>query len=359
VIVDPVADILAGPSARAARREGPSPAASAAPTPKPPNIFSAGQLMAMAMKEPRWAVPGVLCEGATLLAGKPKIGKSWLGLGLAVAVASGGRALGQIEVEAGDVLYLALEDTLRRLQGRLQQILGDQAVPSRLSITVDFPRMDQGGSDWLQAWLGSHPGARLVVVDTLARIRSGRARNGNLYDEDYQAIALLKRIADNAGAAILIITHTRKMASEDPLDSVSGTLGQTGAADSTLVLKRERGRREATLFLTGRDIEEQELAIRWDQVTSGWALAGDTLSEERQAVIDVLRRMNHPIGPGDLAKYLGRDYQAVKLLAWRMAEAGQILKTGRGLYSLAGARATEPRNLSNLGNLETFVGDQP
>ena len=356
MIVDPVAEVLAGHSAPAARRE--TPATSTVPaTPKPPSIFSASQLMGMAIKEPRWAVPGVLCEGATLLAGKPKIGKSWLGLGLGVAVASGGRALGQIEVEAGDVLYLALEDTLKRLQGRLQQILGDQPVPSRLSIAVEFPRMDQGGSDWLQTWLGSHHGARLVVVDTLARIRSGRARNGNLYDEDYASIALLKRIADNAGAAILIITHTRKAVSEDPLDSVSGTLGQTGAADSTLVLKRERGRREATLFLTGRDVEEQELAIRWDAVTAGWTLVGDTLTEERQAVIEVLRRMDQPVELGDLAKYLGHDYPAVKTLANRMANDGQIARAGRGLYSLAGARATEPRNHSNHGHQDTFVGD--
>ena len=92
---------------------------------------------------------------------------------------------------------------------------------------------------------------------------------------------------------------------------------------------------------------------------AGWTLLGDTLSEERQAVVDVLKRMDHPIGLGDLAKYLAREYPAVKVLANRMANDGQIGRAGRGLYSLAPARATEPSNHGYHGYQRDLVGDQP
>ena len=82
--------------------------------------FSAADLLALTLPEPKWAVAGLLPAGFSVLAGKPKLGKSWLGLDIALAVALGGVALGSIHVSQGDVLYLALEDTTRRLQTRIR-----------------------------------------------------------------------------------------------------------------------------------------------------------------------------------------------------------------------------------------------
>lgn len=321
-----------------------------ATAPKPivqPRLFDARALLATEIPEPKWAVPGFLCEGATILAGKPKIGKSWLALGLAVAVASGGRALGQIEVEKGGVLYLALEDTPRRLKGRLRMILRDSQAPDGLTFATTWPRLGEGGTEQLLSWLDSHSNSRLVVVDTLARMRAGQSRNANLYAEDYEAIATLKRLADHASAAMVIVTHTRKMGAEDPLDSVSGTAGQTGAADSTMVLRRDRNHRDSTLFLTGRDIEEREIPLRFDSATASWTIPGSSLSQERQELLDLLKVIG-PSTPKVTADRAGKPYEAVKQLMWRMVNDGSLRKDSSGKYSV-------PLSSANRDNPITVV----
>nr|SBO91133.1 DNA repair protein RadA [Nonomuraea gerenzanensis] len=107
--------------------------------------WTADELMAMTFPEPRWAVPGIIAEGLSLLAGPPKVGKSWLSLGLGIAVASGAKALEAIELEPGPVLYLALEDTARRLQNRMGKILSGQPAPRDLTLATTCPTCPQAG----------------------------------------------------------------------------------------------------------------------------------------------------------------------------------------------------------------------
>ena len=127
----------------------------------------------------------------------------------------------------------------------------------------------------------------------------------------------------------------RKMSSEDPLDDVSGTAGQTGAADATIVLKRERAHRDATLFLTGRDIEERKIGIRWEPSTTSWILRGEAeISEERSAIVGALKDAKAPLTPTQLAATLSKPYSTVKQLAWRMANEGQIVPDAKGRYSI-------------------------
>src|SRR5918995_4663655 len=134
------------------------------------NAVRATELLAIEFPEPRWIVPGIIPEGTTILAGKPKMGKSWL-------------ALGTKRVERGAVLYLALEDNPRRLQSRLKKLLAGGAAPEGLELATEWPRLGDGGLDALEAWLNTHPDARLVVIDTLAKFRTGQTGK-NLYKED-------------------------------------------------------------------------------------------------------------------------------------------------------------------------------
>lgn len=299
-------------------------------------ICSAQDLMARVFSPVRWAVTGLLLEGVIIFAGRPKLGKSWLALNIAVAVACGGRALGAIEVEAGPVLYLALEDGQRRLQDRLRKTLAGGAIPENLFLATEWKRFDDGGLLLLKEWLIDHPDARLVVIDTLKRVRPHERGNGRLYDGDYDAVGPLGDLARAYGVSVLVVHHTRKMDSEDPLDLVSGSFGLTGAADGVLVLKRARGQADAVLHATGRDFEDKELALRWDAELTGWRMLGDAaeykLSNERREVIALLKQSG-PLAPKAVAEALDRKPSACRKLLCTMHRDGELRSDG-GRYSL-------------------------
>jgi hypothetical protein len=221
-----------------------------------PETFTAADLMALELPPVKWIVPGILPEGVTLLAGKPKLGKSWLAFGMAIAVASGGVVLGTRRVEQGEALYLALEDNQRRLQKRLGKLLSGDAAPEGLHISTTWPRIDQGGEEALEEWIADRPGARLVVVDVLKRVRPRTTRYQSVYDADYESLEALHAFADRHGIAVLCIHHLRKAGADDPLDEISGSTGLSGAADGVLLLKRDRGRGDAYLQDRVRSLEE-------------------------------------------------------------------------------------------------------
>ena len=207
-----------------------------------PETFTAAELMAEKLPPVRWVVPGFLPEGVTLLAGKRKPEKSWLALGLALAVASGGAALGTRPVESGEVLYLALEDNRRRLQKRLAKLLGGDAAPGGLHIATQWPRMDEGGAEALDGWIEARGDLLLVVVDILKRVRPRTSPNRSVYEADYEALQAMQGLAGEHGVGVLVVHHARKDGASDPVDEISGSTGLSGGADSILVLKRDRGR---------------------------------------------------------------------------------------------------------------------
>jgi hypothetical protein len=301
------------------------------------NVVKANELIKMELAPAKWAVKEIIPEGLTAFAGKPKLGKSWLALNVGVDVTSGGYTLGKVKVEPGDVLYLALEDNKRRMQKRLRTHLGTKKVPERLNFAFEWPRQDKGGLHKIAEWLEAHPDARLVIIDTWQRFRSSRIRGRDCYEEDYAHASEVKALADKYGVAILLLHHCRKMAAEDPVDSVSGTLGFTGAADAVLVMRRERGKHDATLFVTGRDIEEEcELAMQFEKCTAKWKIIGEAakyrMSQERAAVIELLNQAGKPLKPSEAAPLLGKDVSATKKLLWTMKGDDQLVSQG-GYYA--------------------------
>jgi RecA-family ATPase len=251
--------------------------------------WTADDLLAYRFPPPRFAVPGLLCEGLNVIIGAPKIGKSYLSLGIGIAVSTGGRALGTVPCDPGPVLYLALEDTPRRLQARLRQMLAAEAAPGSLAFATEWPTLPDGGADRIDRWLCANPGARLVIVDTLAKIRGRVGENGNAYHGDYAAIAALKAVADRHAVCMVVIHHDRKAGGEDFVDRVSGTHGIAGAADALLVISRERNTSRAVLEITGRDVEEARHELTFSPEVAAWTLL-DTpasaigLSEERRRI---------------------------------------------------------------------------
>jgi hypothetical protein len=299
--------------------------------------WTAKELMRHVFPDPRYAVPGVLAEGLNLLAGTPKLGKSWFALNVASAVADGGVALNRVSVERGEVLYLALEDPPRRLQNRLRLILAGEPAPEGLFLETAWPPLSKGGCEQLDAWLEKHPDCRLIVVDVFAKVRGITAGDVNRYEADYAAMASLKEIADRHAIAILVVHHTRKASADDFLDSVSGTQGLAGAADAVLVLERSRGSADAKLRVTGRDVEEAEYAMQFNAAEGVWSLlegpaAEYELGDTRRRILRHLRE-NGPATPKAIAEQLQIEHGAAKQACSRMAKDGQLSTDGSGVYS--------------------------
>lgn len=301
--------------------------------------MNAADLLSMCFPEIKWVVPGYFTEGLTLLAGAPKIGKSWLALGLALAVASGGKAFEEIGCEAGTVLYLALEDNFRRLQSRLR-LMGVTDGPAGLHFETTWPSIDEGCVARMSQWLDDNPDARMIVVDVLAKIKSAKGGNKPQYEADYKDVTALQRLALDRGIAIVLVHHTRKAEADgDPFDLVSGTRGLTGSADSTFVLTRGSGQAQPSLYGRGRDITEIEQAMTFDPSTCRWSIAGPVVelqaSAERQGIIDVLKRADEPMQLADIAEAVQRSVKSVNNMLGKMVTAGSVRKVATGQYELA------------------------
>ena len=292
--------------------------------------YTSAELLDMEFPEPVWIVDSVITEGLTILAGPPKVGKSWLTLNIASAVSVGGNALGQISVEERGVLYLALEDSPRRLQNRLNKL---DALPSKKIHFINAWFRGERGINDLHNKLREENNYQFIVVDTLGKLRSVQTESS--YSADYYEIGKFKEIADDLGISVLLVHHTRKAFSNDFIDDVSGTLGVTGAADTVITLKRGRGQADGFLNVTGRDVEENEFALRMDP-DIGWEMMGEAEeyreSKETNEVIHLLKESVEPLSPKDIAENLGARYDSMKVKLGRMVKSGIIRREGHGKY---------------------------
>ena len=236
------------------------------------NTIDADTLLSTSLPPTRFIIDRLLPQGLHILAGAPKVGKSWLALWLCLQVAQG-KPVWDFPVRGSTVLYLCLEDSFTRIQNRLFQITED--APESLHFATIAAGIGDGLEEQLTDFLALHPDTSMVVIDTLQRIRGG-SDNGNPYANDYRDISALKALADKHSIAILLIHHLRKMNDDDPMNMISGTTGISGATDTNFVLKRsKRGENTATLYCTGRDIAYRELSLEFDSETHFWNLLSD------------------------------------------------------------------------------------
>jgi len=309
-----------------------------APAGRSRTSWTAAELVAEDFPEPRWAVPGIVPEGCILLAGPPKVGKSWLTLGLGLSVASGGKALGRLDVPAGPVLYLALEDTPRRLKARLLKMLAGDPAPATMTLVTTCPPLPEGGDKRVALWLDQHRDTRLVVVDVFTRMRGPRPPGSSAYEADYAAVAQMKTVADAYGVALILVVHVRKAEADDFLETISGTNGLAGAADAVAVLRRPRGKADGVLHVTGRDVDEMTYALKFGADLGAWQLLDGPATQHlvggtRAAILAAAGRLPGA-GPRQLADDTGLDYEVVKKTVQRMVNAGQLDTDGNGHYFL-------------------------
>jgi len=293
-----------------------------------PNIITAAQLQTMKFPALKQIVPKYIVAGLTIIAGPPKIKKSFLMFNIGVAVATGGEFFGS-KCKQGDVLFIALEDNGRRLKRRMRDQLGGKPWPERLHLVTEWPRADEGGLEAIYDWVKAHPDCRLILIDVLQLFRPHTKRTESAYEGDYNALKGLQILGLEKHIGVAVSHHNRKMGSDDPFDQVSGTHGITGVADTTLVMSAMGS--GARLYGRGRDlVEDIDKALEFDEMGCKWVIVGDTdevkKSDTRKRILQALKE--RPMSPVEVADVTGMKRTTARVMLMRMLHAGDVTKKG-------------------------------
>jgi hypothetical protein len=290
-------------------------------------IKSISELMSREFEPPNWIIEGFIPEGLTFIVGKPKIGKSWLSLALALAV-SQGKPFIEFHTEQKKVLYYALEDSERRLNSRIHK-LGGITGGITFEYSTALESLAHGGIERIEENLQA--GYKLIIIDTFARVKNATKRDA--YAEETQALSGLQTLSLAYNAAIILIHHARKNTdSTDIYDAVLGSTALSGTADATILITRDRKTRKLILAQTGRDIEDKEYAVEFitDNGNFGFQFLGNAdevlVSEVEGKIIDHLRSTEYHLSPSELSQALNLKPNTVKGTCYRLYEELKIDK---------------------------------
>lgn len=311
-------------------------------------FLSLGQQVMRARNLPKmeWIIPSLLPAGATLFAGPEKVGKSFISLDLAFAVASGSKAMGALPCPQGQSLYVALEDHVTRIVERLKLLEPDESAWPLEDMSITTAREAPNGSlaPVMDRWYDGADNPRLVIIDTLGVYKANMAGTDRArklarmaaYDQDVAMIRPLSHWAQERNISVLLITHTNQ-AKLEPGQSwtqqIQGTTGIVASVDQSMVLFGERGTREAELKIVGRDIPDDNYALHragpWWLVTD--AVRDPRLGDRTNDVIAFVTSSEVPVSPKVVAEALGLDNKYVGTLLGEQV-GKRIGRAGRGLY---------------------------
>lgn len=231
-------------------------------------IYSSEYIMNTPMKPIEYCVDGLISQGLFVLAGAPKVGKSWLALDMCLSIAKGEKVLGK-ETLCGHAVYLSLEDSLIRLQNRLYELTDEPS--DNLNFAIMAESISNGLPEQIEYCRKRFDDLKIVFIDTLQMVRN---ESESSYGSDYKELSVLKALADKLGIAIVLVHHTRKCSDSDPFNMISGSTGLSGCVDGSMVLiESKRGSRKAKLHCVGRDIENQEINVVFEN--SRWKVSDD------------------------------------------------------------------------------------
>jgi hypothetical protein len=255
-------------------------------TQKSLRIMSAPELHRAELPPTEYLIDKFLPVGTSILGGSPKGGKSWFVYYAGLMIARGEPFLERKTTQAG-VLYLSFEDKFIRLQERMFKLLDNSPPPPWFYVSTEIVTLEDGLLDLLDGTIKQHPEIKLVIIDIFQKIRGAGERSERWYERDYRQAGMVKEFADKKGISVFIVTHTNKFSDKtDPFNELTGTTGISGAMDTMFVLKRPRGSKEATLYMTGRDVEDDELLICLNDETCQWELIGTAEDIAEQEALD-------------------------------------------------------------------------
>lgn len=289
-------------------------------------------LLKAVFPEPKWIVSSLIPEGLTILAGRPKVGKSWLILQILKAIGTGGELFGE-KVKQRKCLYLALEDSPRRLQDRLKK----QAWPDNFSVDFEtkLPKhLDNGGISWLAGEIEKH-GFEFVCIDTISRAITAKVKQSAIEDTT-EVFSALQNLALDKDCPIVLIDHFKKPHKDagDVIDDVSGSTGKTGVADTTIGIFRVRHQSQAQLKVTGRDIEEKDLTVEFQKDDCTWNMIGNTqdVIDDRAGnkLLDAIIELGDKATSKNLEEKTKWSKGYVSKLLTKLENEGFIIRGGKG-----------------------------
>lgn len=306
-------------------------------------LISANELMRKEIPEMIWIVMQLLPEGLIILAGRPKVGKSFMAMNIAIAVANGSKALGFFDTNRHSVLYVALEDNERRLKDRIKNILQaeyNKNAPANLyfmEVGYDMPKLNEGGIDELQKIILDDSDIKLIIIDTLGRSIADKSRKDkDMYRADYEISSKLQEMAIRNNICLLLLHHTKKGSEENVFDEISGTTGLTGAMDTMMVLKKKSNK--CTLHITGRDVQEADYEVEFSENTFTWNVIDkkdeNKLTTERQEIVDLLKKYEREMKTGEIAQLLGKEKSNVSKMLKKLVDDGVFTSPKYGTYEI-------------------------
>jgi 5S rRNA maturation endonuclease (ribonuclease M5) len=300
-------------------------------------------LQSLVIPDLQWAIEDLLPEGLAIIAGPPGLGKSMLLLQLALGVARGEKVLGVWLAGPGEVLYVGTEDNQRRMRDRVAQLMADEPTgavwPDGFTVVHEIQPFGAGLVEQLEEWLGTHPRARLVIIDIFADIKPPRTPHSDWYQEERWLGKALDALAMRHHVCVLVSLHTNRLQhAEDPIDRVHGGSGLPGAAPTKTVLLPAQGFDKAIWHTRGRDTPREQHALT--MVEGVWTYSGDgkvaQLTEERQAILRYFTLYPGYHTPQEVADALGKSRVTVTLLLRKLVGEGFLRKVGYGKYQLSG-----------------------
>jgi RecA-family ATPase len=326
-----------------------------ATAPQELKVYSAADLLAMDFPAPRWLVDSIIPEGVSLIAAPPKAGKSWLALDLALTISMGGVVLNR-KVDQAGTLYLALEDTPRRLKSRIQKQSCLEPLPvdpNNCHILTEWAA-DGEGFVRLHNFAEANPETRVILIDTYGRFSA--VRDNNDYSEATKILTGIKNFADDHKLSVVLVHHTRKNhEGEDFINASIGSVGIVGGVDNILVLNRKRNQPDGVLKITGRDVEEAELAVHFDNMTCRWSVTGKASevqeSAARQEILDLLKMASEPMRPKGISDALHKNPGTTRVLLMKMVESGVLSRSRNGEYTLSSINSVN--NVYNINSVNT------
>lgn len=283
--------------------------------------ITAKELAAMELEELYVIVENLIGQGLSVLAGQRKLGKSWLVLYLCYCICTGQPFL-SFKTTKSACFYLALEDNDRRLQDRMKKVFKDKDIPANLHFATKCEPLDNGLIEQLENKLEEYSDIKLIVIDTLQKVRSVQGRNQNAYDYDYKDLGKLKEFADEHKICILVVHHLRKMKDyDDPFNNISGSTGIPGVADTTILLYKDKIIDANANFMTqSRDFEDIKKTLFFDNYK--WNLIGDLDDFDKK-----IKKLSYESNPTviTIKKLLKENTEGVKISSADLIK--EIIKT--------------------------------